>query len=75
MADYLDLGFMMDLYSDYELEYILWYQAEVVYHGIIKSLGYFSNIQADVQVKKGSSLKTSHFYSFFFRKKENFDQL
>lgn len=70
MADYLDLGFMMDLYSDHELEYILWYEAEVVYHGIIKSLGYFSNVQSDVQVKKGTSRKFSDYYGQFLGKKK-----
>ena len=53
MADYIDLGFMMDLYSDYELEYIMWYESEIVYHGIVKSLSYFINIQS--QLKKGKT--------------------
>ena len=57
MADFLDLGLMMDLYSDYELEYIFWYEAEIVYSGIVKTLGYFSNLQ--VETKKG----------FFFEEK------
>jgi len=51
MSDYLDLGFMMDLYSDYEWEYIMWYEAEIIYAGCVKSLGYF--IQMQSQVKKG----------------------
>jgi len=59
MADYIDLGFMMDLYSDYELEYIMWYEAEIVYHGIVKSLSYFISIQS--QLKKGKKKNLINF--------------
>ena len=45
---------MMDLYSDYEWEYIMWYGAEIIYAGCVKSLGYF--IQMQSQVKKGLKL-------------------
>ena len=45
MEDYIDLGFKLDLYSIYELEYIYWYQNEVIYHSIIKAFHYFQEIQ------------------------------
>ena len=37
MENYLDLGFKLDLYSDYELEYINWYLSEIICHSIIRS--------------------------------------
>ena len=55
MEDFLDLGFKLNLYSDYELEYIYWYQCEIVYHGIVKVYHYFQSIQQQI-TKKGRIL-------------------
>ena len=45
MENYLDLGFKLDLYSDYELEYINWYLSEIICHSIVKMYSYFQDVK------------------------------
>jgi hypothetical protein len=51
MEDFLVRGFELELYSDYELEYIHWYLAEIIYNGITRSLNCFQEINS--KTKKG----------------------
>lgn len=54
IEDFLVRGFELELYADYELEYIHWYLAEVIFHGISRSLGCFQEI--NTKTKKGTNV-------------------
>jgi len=54
MENYLDLGFKLDLYSDYELEYINWYLSEIICHSIVKMYSYFQDVKKVILKSKFS---------------------